>query len=119
MKNLIRIEEGLMLILAIYLNTLLPTKGWIFWACFLAPDLGFVGYAFGPLVGAWTYNAFHHKGIAIALYLSGCVLSVPAIQLAGLVMFGHSSFDRLLGYGLKFKDSFNHTHLGNIGKSTS
>jgi hypothetical protein len=39
MKNLIRIEEGMMLILAIYLNMLLPTKGWIFWACFLAPDL--------------------------------------------------------------------------------
>jgi hypothetical protein len=44
---------------------------------------------------------------------------MPAMQLAGLIMFGHSAFDRLLGYGLKFKDSFNHTHLGHIGKSGS
>jgi hypothetical protein len=119
MKNLIRIEEGMMLILAIYLNTLLPAKGWIFWAFFLAPDIGFIGYAFGPAVGAWTYNAVHHKGIAIALYLLGSVWSMPAMQLAGLIMFGHSAFDRLLGYGLKFKDSFNHTHLGHIGKGGS
>ncbi|WP_022923235.1 DUF4260 family protein [Serinicoccus marinus] len=28
----------------------------------------------------------------------------------------HSAVDRLLGYGLKFTDSFAHTHLGEIGK---
>ena len=28
----------------------------------------------------------------------------------------HIAVDRLLGYGLKFTDSFAHTHLGEIGK---
>jgi hypothetical protein len=31
-------------------------------------------------------------------------------------LLGHSSFDRVLGYGLKYDDDFKHTHLGWIGK---
>ena len=36
--------------------------------------------------------------------------------LVGLMLLAHSSFDRLLNYGLKYPDSFRHTHLGEIGK---
>ena len=35
--------------------------------------------------------------------------------LAGLIIYGHSCMDRMLGYGLKFGDHFKHTHLGWIG----
>ena len=31
-------------------------------------------------------------------------------------LFGHSSFDRIMGYGLKHEDAFQNTHLGKIGK---
>ncbi|MGC1241665.1 MAG: DUF4260 domain-containing protein [Chryseosolibacter sp.] len=116
MKNLIRIEEGLMLALAAYLNTYLPYPGWLFWALFLTPDIGFVGYAFNPRAGAFTYNLLHHKGVAIALYFAGLLLSSTLLQFIGLLLFGHSSFDRMLGYGLKYPDSFHNTHLGMIGK---
>ncbi|MFN3665935.1 MAG: DUF4260 family protein, partial [Sediminibacterium sp.] len=34
-----------------------------------------------------------------------------------LVLLAHSTFDRVAGYGLKYFDSFDHTHLGWIGKS--
>nr|WP_317038961.1 DUF4260 family protein [Urechidicola croceus] len=34
----------------------------------------------------------------------------------GIILFGHASFDRMLGYRLKNSDSFNNTHLGKIGK---
>lgn len=33
----------------------------------------------------------------------------------GILLFAHSCFDRVLGYGLKFTDDFKHTHLGMIG----
>jgi hypothetical protein len=36
---------------------------------------------------------------------------------AALVLYGHSSMDRMLGYGLKYADDFKHTHLGWLGKS--
>ncbi|MBC8508108.1 MAG: DUF4260 family protein [Anaerolineales bacterium] len=39
------------------------------------------------------------------------------IQLIGVIMLGHSSLDRVIGYGLKYPDSFQHTHLGMIGKN--
>jgi hypothetical protein len=35
----------------------------------------------------------------------------------GLIFLAHSSFDRAAGYGLKYFDGFNHTHLGYIGKN--
>lgn len=116
MKTTLRIEEALMFALAIYLNTFLNTPAWYFWAWFLAPDVGFIGYAFNTRVGAFTYNLLHHKGLAIIFYLAGLYFSQPELQLTGLVLFGHSSFDRMLGYGLKYQDSFQNTHLGIIGR---
>jgi hypothetical protein len=117
MKNLLRIEEAAMFGLAIYLNSFLPFSGWVFWAWFLAPDLGMLGYLVNTRMGALTYNILHHKGIAIALYLAGYFLVVHELTLAGVVLFGHSSFDRIVGYGLKFSDNFKNTHLGWIGKA--
>jgi hypothetical protein len=47
----------------------------------------------------------------------GIILAHQPLQLAGLILFGHSSMDRVMGYGLKYPDAFQHTHLGMIGKS--
>lgn len=116
MKTLLRIEEVFMLGLAIYLNSFLPFAGWVFWALFLLPDIGMLGYLINTRVGAVTYNLFHHKGIAIAFYLVGVYLSIPVLTLIGVVLFGHASFDRIFGYGLKHSDNFKNTHLGWIGK---
>jgi hypothetical protein len=66
-------------------------------------------------VGALTYNLLHHKAIAVTLFLIGAWLSLPPLQLAGVIILGHSSADRVLGYGLKYPDAFGHTHLGWIG----
>ncbi|MBN8575830.1 MAG: DUF4260 domain-containing protein [Cyclobacteriaceae bacterium] len=116
MKNLVRVEEACMLALAIYGNSFLPFAAWVFWVLFLLPDVGMLGYLVNARIGAVTYNVLHHKGVAIACYLAGYIFKVNELALAGLVLFGHSSFDRLLGYGLKYPDAFKHTHLGWIGK---
>jgi hypothetical protein len=42
---------------------------------------------------------------------------VQWLQLVGLILLGHSSLDRVFGYGLKYADSFRHTHLGWIGRA--
>lgn len=119
MKNILRIEELAMLGLAIYLNSLLPFAGWVFWALFLAPDLGMLGYLINTKVGAITYNLLHHKGIAIVCYLTGYFLNIHELTLAGVVVFGHSSFDRIVGYGLKYSNNFKNTHLGWIGEQAN
>jgi hypothetical protein len=117
MKNLIRLEELALFLLAILLFTELDYPWWVFLILFLAPDLGAIGYLGGARLGAVTYNLAHHKAIAVLFYLAGTLTSVQALQLAGIIMLAHSSLDRVFGYGLRYTDSFDHTHLGWVGKT--
>jgi len=114
---MIRIEEGMMLTFATALAMSLSYPPWLFWALFLAPDIGFAGYSINSRIGAFTYNFLHHKGVAVIIYLAGLYFGFEPLQFTGLLLFGHSSFDRMLGYGLKYNDSFHNTHLGWIGKT--
>jgi len=117
MKNLIRLEELALFILAIYLFTELDYAWWLFPVLLLTPDLGALGYLGGPKFGSNTYNLTHHKGIAIVFYLAGALASIEIMQLVGVIILAHSSLDRVFGYGLKYADSFDHTHLGYVGKT--
>lgn len=116
MKQLLRLEELLMLVLGILLFSMLEYAWWVFPALILAPDIGMTGYTISKTAGAYTYNLLHHKGIAIGLYIMGFYLEWSVFMLIGVIIFSHASLDRLFGYGLKFTDSFQHTHLGWIGK---
>ena len=116
MKNLLKIEELFMFGLALFLFSRLDYSwGW-YALLFFAPDLSMVGYLMNPRVGSWTYNLIHHKGVSVALYILGSLLSIPWLMFAGTVLLGHSSLDRVFGYGLKYPDAFQNTHLGRIGK---
>lgn len=117
MKIILKLEELAMMFLALYLFSLLDFNWWIFAALFFSPDIGILGYLINPKFGAFTYNLLHHKAIAIMLYFIGIFLNMPVLMLAGLVIFAHSSFDRILGYGLKYPNNFKNTHLGTIGKA--
>src|SRR2546423_5677963 len=113
MKQILRSEELLQLIVCIYAFTLLPVHiSWWAWPfLFLSPDLSIFGYAINTKVGAAIYNIFHHKGIAAFIFMIGIYIQNPITELIGIILFAHSSFDRFLGYGLKYSDSFSHTHL--------
>lgn len=88
---------------------------WLFPTLLLAPDISMVGYLINNRIGAYLYNIVHHKGLALVIYLAGFILVIPIVELAGIILFAHSSLDRLLGYGLKHIKSFQDTHLGKIG----
>lgn len=91
MKTLIRLEGLALFGLSIFLFARLDYAWWWYPVLFFVPDLSMVGYL-GFLVG------------------------LPVLQLAGVILLGHSNLDRMLGYGLKHSDSFQNTHLGVIGK---
>lgn len=116
MKALINLEELSKFVLAYLLSLHLGFSWWTFLALLLLPDLSMLGYLVNTRVGAWLYNLAHHQGVAIAVGLLGFYLQNLEVQLAGLVLFGHSAMDRGFGYGLKYSDHFQHTHLGWIGK---
>lgn len=118
MQNLIRIEELFLFLFSIFLFAELEYAWWWYAVLFLAPDLGMLGYLANARVGAATYNLLHHKAVAVAAFVIGAFVGSAALQLAGVIVLGHSSLDRVLGFGLKYPDSFQHTHLGEIGAQT-
>jgi len=116
MNFAIKLEELAQFLLAIFLFSQLDFAWWMFPALLLAPDLSMLGYLVNTKIGAWLYNLFHHKFIAIGVLIFGYWLEDSTVTLAGVILFGHSSMDRIFGYGLKYEDDFKHTHLGWIGK---
>jgi len=116
MNNLLKLEELGQFLLSIILFNQSDYAWWVFPACILLPDLSMIGYSINTKTGAWLYNLFHHKLLAIAVLILGFWLNNSSLTLAGVILFGHSAMDRMFGYGLKFTDNFKHTHLGWIGK---
>lgn len=117
MKTILRLEEAAMLLLTLFLfQQQSPYSWWWFAGCFLLPDISMLAYLVNNRAGAYVYNLFHHKGVAIIIYLVGCYAMNDVLIFTGLILFGHSSFDRIQGYGLKYVSGFKDTHLGKIGK---
>ncbi len=128
MKNLLKLEELAQLLVCTALMAMNGLPWWTYLLLLLGPDIGMLGYLVGPRTGAFTYNLLHHKGIAllvaaVGLGSEGLSLLVGSralgevLLMTSIILYGHSSMDRMLGFGLKFGDSFQHTHLGWIGKS--
>jgi hypothetical protein len=116
MKNLIKLEEAALFLLSICLLANLHFEWWWWLVWILAPDLSMLGYLAGNKIGAICYNIAHHKAVAVVLYLGGLYTYNETLMFAGLILLGHSSMDRAMGYGLKYFSGFNDTHLGRIGK---
>jgi len=116
MKSSLKLEEAAMFGLSIFLFSQTDFAWWWYPALILAPDISILAYAGGTKTGASVYNLYHHKAIALALMFFGWHFHYDWLYLAGIIIFGHSSMDRMLGYGLKYPDSFQHTHLGWFGK---
>ncbi len=115
MKSILKLEELGMFILGIFLFSELSYAWWWFLVLILAPDIGMLGYLLNPKVGARVYNFFHHKGLAIFIYLFGFYFEIEVLKLIGIILFTHAAMDRVAGYGLKYEDAFVNTHLGPIG----
>ncbi len=118
MNNLIKLEQIALFVFAIFLFSRTDYAWWWFLALILLPDISMLGYLSGPKIGSILYNTFHHQALAIIALCLGWQMEYDWLFLAGIILLGHSSMDRIFGYGLKYPDAFKHTHLGWIGKSS-
>jgi hypothetical protein len=117
MKLVLKLEEFAMFTGCIVLLYLSDAEWWWYLLLMIGPDISMLGYLAGNKIGAWSYNLFHHKAIAVIIFILGVwILNINWIMLIGIVLFGHSSMDRFFGYGLKYENGFKFTHLGEIGK---
>ena len=118
MKIVLKLEElGMLIVFSlVYFNYF--NGDWIlFLSLFFVPDLAFLFYLIHKKAGAIGYNIAHHKGVISILLLIGYESNNTLLLKIGLIFLAHSCFDRIAGYGLKYLDNFDHTHLGWIGKS--
>jgi hypothetical protein len=90
----------------------------LFAALFLLPDLGMAGYLFDRRIGAAIYNLAHTYLAPALLALGGLMLSALHPNLLALIWAAHIGFDRFVGFGLKYPDSFGATHLGWKGRNS-
>jgi hypothetical protein len=118
MRTTLKLEEiGLFLIVSLVYSDFYQ-GGWVLFASlFFAPDLAFLAILINKKAATIAYNATHHKGLISLLMIIGYIFNKELLILIGLIFMAHSSFDRMIGYGLKYFDSFDHTHLGWMGKS--
>lgn len=111
-RALLRLE-GLALLGASLLFYAHGHGSWLTFAeFFLAPDLIFAAYLFGPRIGAAGYNAVHSTILPLLLGGVAIAMNQPLLLTAALIWLAHIGFDRALGFGLKYPDAFGHTHLG-------
>ncbi|QIB33409.1 DUF4260 domain-containing protein [Ancylobacter pratisalsi] len=112
---LLRLEGLAVFAGALVVYAALAPNWWLFAALILAPDLAMLGYLAGPVLGARLYNGVHsYIGPALLAALAYS-LADPHLGAVAAIWVAHIGIDRALGYGLKYPDSFGHTHLGKLG----
>lgn len=121
MKTILKLEEVAITCISIYALSFhtLGLSAWIWILLFFAPDISMLGYLINHKIGAFTYNLFHHRGIAVLILAIGLWANMELLISIGILLFAHASFDRVWGYGLKYSDSFKNTHLGNLESKES
>jgi hypothetical protein len=90
---------------------------WLFAALILAPDLAFLALPLGPRRAATIYDVAHSYTWPIILVGAGLLGPVSWLVSIGLIWAAHIGIDRALGYGLKYPESIETTHLGLIGRA--
>jgi len=111
-NQLLRLEGLAVGALSVILYARTGASWWLFAALWLVPDLSILGYLLGPCRGSRAYNTIHTYTIPITLAVLGLLLHADALLPFALIWVNHIAIDRMMGYGLKFSNGFDWTHLG-------
>ena len=117
MKQIVSLEYLFAAVLvAVFFVSVGKFDWWWLFVLFIVFDISAIGYIINSRVGAFTYNVGHSiigPAVLAAIYIA---TTSEAVLFATLLWLFHIFIDRMLGYGLKHTTSFQHTHLGKIGK---
>jgi|1186.fasta_scaffold520363_1 hypothetical protein len=114
-RRLLRLEGATLAVGALVAYSAVGRSWWLVPLLLLLPDLTMLGYLGGARLGSWSYNLGHTTPLPAALVGIGWWQNDSLVVALGLIWLAHIGLDRLLGYGLKYGDHFQHTHLGRIG----
>lgn len=110
-KKLVRLENTLALLLLLYIYFSMGYSIWSFLILFFMPDLAILAYLIDKPTGSLLYNLAH------TYLLPGCLIGLAYIgQITllwpiSLIWCAHIAMDRMLGFGLKYPDTFKETAI--------
>ena len=110
-RRWLRLEAAALLTAAATAYTSTHQPWWLIPTTFLAPDLSALGYLRGPRQGARAYNTLHATPLPAILTAVAWTQHQQLLGALGLIWLMHIALDRILGFGLKYPDNFQHTHL--------
>jgi Domain of unknown function (DUF4260) len=117
-RRWLRIEAAALLVGSLIAYSSTDRSWWLVPVILLLPDLAMVGYIGGTRLGAIAYNLAHNAALPAAVVALGWWQHEALALALGLVWLAHIGMDRLMGYGLKYDDDFQHTHLGWLGRTS-
>lgn len=111
----LRVEGALLAAAAVWGYFALGASGWLFAGLFLVPDVALLAFL-GPnrRLASSLYNLTHNLALPAALGAFGLIAGAPLAVSLALIWVAHIGFDRAIGYGLKYPDSFETTHLQRV-----
>ena len=115
-RRFLRLEGAVVAAAALVAYSAVGRSWWLVPLTLLLPDITIAGYLGGARLGSWFYNMGHSTPLPAALVGIGWWQNTSLAVALGLIWLAHIGFDRLLGYGLKYGDRFEHTHLGRLGR---
>jgi Domain of unknown function (DUF4260) len=107
-----RIEAVAILAVAIFAYTALGYSWGFFASCFFLPDLSILAYLVSRRFGAVAYNLAHFYLWPILFGVIGQLTDSSTANQVALIWAAHVAFDRAIGWGLKYEQSFCHTDMG-------
>jgi hypothetical protein len=109
-----RIGAGFVFLACVYFYYYLHFNFLWFVIFLFSVDIFMLGYLLNPKIGAHIYNLGHSTIIPAILLVFGTAYTNNYLLAAGIIWLAHVGWDRAFGYGLKFRDGFKHTHLGDL-----
>jgi hypothetical protein len=116
-RRWLRVEGATLLAGSLIAYSTIDQAWWLVPLTVLLPDLTMIGYLGGTRLGASLYNLAHSTPLPAAIVAIGWWQDKSLVVALGLVWVAHIGLDRLIGYGLKYNDHFQHTHLGRLGRN--
>lgn len=112
---LLRLEGLAVLLVALYLYFFILKSSFVlFLVLILVPDLSLFAYAFKTKIGAIIYDLFHTYIVPGILVGIGLLYALPLLVDIGLIWIVHIAQDRMRGFGFKYTDRFEGSHLHKI-----
>lgn len=113
---LLRLEALLVLLIALICYAGLHGSWLLFSVLFLVPDISLLGYLVqgNGRFGATFYNGFHCYAVPLVVALIAWRSHSVVTERMAAIWVAHIALDRLIGFGLKYAQAANPTHMQSV-----